>query len=153
MNTIIIAGPSYGQPQPVRLNVGGRQREYPVNTEVNVDDAELAALRNTDHEITLIEGGTAADEAEEQAPAPAGSGDGGDAGGGGESGDPATDDSDGEAEAIPHDFLDRSVTAIIADLPSLSPGQLQTARQAEELGKTRKSLIAAIDEAIAASAV
>jgi hypothetical protein len=153
-HTIIIKGIQQGSTQPVFLAVNGRETTLPVNREVTVNDDQLAALGDTDHQFTIVSS-TAADEAEQE-PAPADSGDGGDAGGGGESGDaPAADTSgeapDAEAE-LPPNFLDRSVTAIIADLPTLSADQLAKAKADEEAGKTRKSLVAAIDEALAAPA-
>jgi hypothetical protein len=201
---------AHGQPQPVHLNINGESVELPVNTDIEVTDEQFLALGHSDHAIQiLVEGSTAADEAE-QAPAPAGSGDGGDAGGGGDSGDAATDTSEEEtaeqpeqaddeeaaeenaeterenvaddAEAdetadeqpdaeqtgdeqptaddsltqiealLPKGFHDRSVPAIVADLPGLTPAQLVAAKALEEAGKTRSTLMAALDEAIAAKA-
>jgi hypothetical protein len=47
-------------------------------------------------------------------------------------------------------ILDQSVAALKEALPSLSLGELEALREAEEAGKTRVSALAAIDEAIAA---
>jgi hypothetical protein len=151
IHTIIIEGIQQGSTQPVFLAVNGKETPLPVNKEVTVNDDQLAALADTDHKFTIVSS-TAADEAD-QNPAPADSGDGGDAGGGGESGeDPAADTSgeagEGEEAELPPHFLDRSVTAIIADLSTLSAEQLAKAKADEEAGKTRRSLIAAIDEAL-----
>lgn len=152
--TVIIAGPTHGSHQPIRLNINGSAREIPTNTKVEVTADELAALNDSDHEITIVEGGTAADEAE-QPPAPADSGGGGDAGGGGSSGGPATDTDDGDktiAVVIPAEFLDRSVNAVVKDLGDKDAAFLTALRAAEDAGKTRKSLVAAIDERLAALA-
>lgn len=144
MPQIIISGPTYGQPQPVRVRNGSGTRALPVNTEIAVSAEELADLELTDHSIQILDGDTAADEA----PAPAGSGDGGEAGAGG-SGEPGAAASGQEAE-LPPNFLDRSITKIIADLPGLDLAQIKAAKAAEESGGTRKTLIAALNEAIAA---
>jgi hypothetical protein len=94
MKIKILSIVDHGQPASVHLNINGAARELPMNTEVEVTDEEFLALGHSDHTIEiLVEGSTAADEAE-QAPAPAGSGDGGDAGGGGDSGEPAADTSE-----------------------------------------------------------
>jgi hypothetical protein len=152
---IIVKGPTYGSHQPMRLTVNGQTVEFPVNRETTVSDAHLSALLDTDHQITIIEGSTAADEAAIEAPAPADSGGGGDAGGGGDTGDPAAVTAP-EAPppvvevVLPEGFLDRSVTKIIGDLGSLTGAQLAKAKADEDAGKTRKSLIAAIDGALAA---
>jgi hypothetical protein len=152
MTQIIIQGPAYGSTQPVRLTVNGRETSFPATA--GRPSTTSSSTRSATPTTIRPSRRTAADEAE-QAPAPAGSGDGGDAGGGGPSGDaPAADTTeapDEEAE-LPLNFLDRSVTAIIADLPTLNAAQLAKAKADEDAGKTRKSLLAAIDEALAAPA-
>jgi hypothetical protein len=186
----------HGQPQPVFLNINGVETELPVNTDITVTDEQFLALGHTDHNIEiLVEGETAADEAEEQAPAPAGSGDGGDAGGGGDSGEAATETSEagapgapegenqplvpaeathdpsqpeqtstpetetteqtpiGELEvALPEGFHDRSVDKIAADIPNLNLAQLHAALALEEGGKTRRTLVTVLKDAIASHA-
>jgi hypothetical protein len=104
MKIKILSIVDHGQPASVHLNINGAARELPMNTEVEVTDEEFLALGHSDHTIEiLVEGSTAADEAE-QAPAPAGSGDGGDAGGGGDSGEPAADTSEtAETQPIEQD--------------------------------------------------
>ena len=48
--------------------------------------------------------------------------------------------------STPDGFLDRSVPEIVADLATLNAQQLARVRADEVTGKTRKSLIAAIDD-------
>lgn len=154
MPKIIVEGPTAGSHQPIQLTLNQNHLSFPVNTEVTVTAEQLAALKDSDHVIQIIEAETA--EAEQE-PAPA---DGGDAGGGGGTGAPVTEalptvPQGGSADptpVLPEGFLDRSVKLIVADLADKDLPFLDAARHDENTGKTRATLIAAIDDLIAAQA-
>lgn len=140
---------------PVPLTVNGQRYYIPRNVPTPIPDEYLPALRDSSFSFSIVTD----EETDSAAPD-------GEAGGGGAEGTGAAADSSGDDtaaddtpevdrfddEAVLKPFLDRSVQVISAELAGLNRSELRTLRDAEEGGKTRSSLVTAIDAALAALA-
>lgn len=139
MASVIIHGDKAAA--PIRLNLNGRRLVIPINTATPVPPDFLAVLEASDISFERL-------DAPVSAPPQAGE----DGGGADHQGAGAAADTAPEPVSvlIPADFLDRSVAAILPDLEGMSAAELEALRAAETGGKTRKSLIAAIEAHVAA---
>ena len=129
---------------PLRPNVNGEIFEIPFNTEVTVPAELFDALVATDLPIQIVSQPlrvvAVVDEMSGGIPA-------------GGTGDAAATDTDAEAEAARAELLallDQSVPAATEALAGKTAQDLAALLAAEQAGKTRVTLIAAIEAAIAA---